>query len=221
MKTCLIVGASSAIGAGAAKLLVMKGWRCILSSSQPEQEGFKHFIDFTQPATITTAVQSIPLLNGVVICAGIEPQQSLTEMEGDHLNRMLAIHVTGPILLLQALERKMRAGSSVVLMSSVAAYRGSYDPAYAAAKGAVVALTRSLARAWGPRVRVNALAPGLIYDTPVFKRMTEDFRQRHENSTLLQRIATVDDCSSAIEFLLTHKHLTGVILHMNGGQYCA
>lgn len=214
-----MIGASGGVGSAVVRLLTEKGWRCLATSSRSGNAGADYYIDLTQPDTIATSAKLLPELDGIVICAGLEPRQSLTEMGRDHLNRMLSIHVIGPILLLQAVERKMRDGSAVVLLSSVAAYRGSYDPAYAAAKGAVVSLTRTLAREWSPRVRVNAVAPGLLEGTPVYERMTEDFRQRHRESTPLQRFSDTKGCAVAIEFLLTHKDLTGVVLHMNGGQY--
>lgn len=215
-----MVGGSGAVGGATTKRLADRGWHCITTSSR-EQSGDVGLLDLTRPELFATTVGSLPALDGVVVCAGLRPQRALAETDEHHVGRMMAIHVTGPLLLLKELEPKMAEGSGVVLLASVAAGRGSYDPSYATAKAAVTGLGRTLARAWAPRTRVNTLAPGLIEDTPVFHAMTDDFRQRHRASTPLGRLATVDDCAAAIEFLLTHAHLTGVVLHMDGGQSLA
>jgi len=215
-----LVGASGAVGGATTKWLAEQGWRCLRTSSR-DGYGDVAPIDLTRPDRFPSAVHPLPHLDGVVFCAGLRPQRSLAETDEEHLRRMTAIHVTGPLMLLKELEPKMRDGSGVVLLSSVAAFRGSYDPGYATAKAAVTGLGRSLAREWAPRTRVNVLAPGLIENTPVFDAMTEDFRRRHLASTPLQRLATAEECASAVGFLLTHTHLTGVVLQMDGGQHLA
>lgn len=211
------MGGSGAVGGATTKRLAERGWRCLTASSR-EGSGNVGPIDLTRPDHFPTTVRSLPALDGVVVCAGLPPQRSLAETDEHHVGQMMAIHVTGPLLLLKELEPKMTQGSGVVLLASVAAWRGSYDPSYATAKAAVTGLGRTFARAWAPHTRVNTLAPGLIEDTPVFHAMTDDFRDRHMASTPLGRLATAEECAAAIEFLLSHPHLTGVVLNMDGGQ---
>ena len=205
------------MGGATTRRLADRGWRCIPTSSR-QRCGEAGPIDLTRPEGFAPAVRSLPALDGVVVSAGVRPQRSLAETDEQHVRDMMAIHVTGPLLLLKELEPKMAEGSAVVLLASVAAWRGSYDPAYATAKAGVVGLGRTLARAWAPRTRVNVLAPALIGNTPVFHAMTDDFRERHVSSTPLGRLATADECADAVEFLLTHAHLTGAVLRMDGGQ---
>ena len=219
MSGALVVGASGSIGSAVAGLLEEGGWDVVRSSSREAPgEGWVR-IDLTEPGSLREAAAGLPELDGVVVCAGIEPQRSLEETDAEHVGLMLDLNLRGPILLLQALSERLRDGAAVVLLSSVAAYKGSYDPAYAAAKGGVSALARSLAGQLSPSVRVNALAPGLVEGTPVYDGMTEDFREKHRSSTPLGGLATPRDCAEAVRFLLEQPRLTGVTLHMNGGQY--
>ena len=215
-RTALVVGASGAIGAAVKTVLGESGWHCLGSSSRSAGDVQ---IDLAKPDGFRTAVESLPPLDGVVFCAGRQPSRSLADMTRSHAEDMVAVHVVGPMLLLQALQSHLKDGSGVVFLSSVAAYRGSYDPSYAAANGAVAAMTRSLARGLAPRVRVNAIAPSLVADSPVFAQMTPDFRENHLRTTPLGRLATPRDCAEAVLFLLTHRHMTGSVLHLNGGQY--
>lgn len=219
MRTCLVVGGFGAIGSATIEWLGARGWTCVPTSSQERRRGDVVQLDLRQPSRFPDVVRSLPDLDGVVVCAGVEPQRSLPQLEEDHVRQMLDIHVIGPMLLLRELAAKLRVGSAVVLFSSIAATNGSYDPAYATAKGAVMALARTLSREWAPKTRVNTLAPGLVEGTPVFRSMTDDFRQRHLVATPLGRLADVRECASAIEFLLTHPHLTGTVLHLDGGLH--
>ncbi len=219
MKTCLIVGASGGIGSKSADRLEGNGWNVLRSSSRKDDPSSDFHIDFTNLGNISEALDEMPNLDAIVISSGREPQQNLTEMEFSHMEKMMAIHLTGPILLLQALEKKLNPGAAVILIASVAAYRGSYDPMYATVKGGIISLTRTLSRAWSPNVRVNAIAPGLVTGTPVFEGMTDDFRAKHLDSTPLGKLLDAGSCAETIEFLINSEHLTGVILHMNGGQY--
>ena len=70
-------------------------------------------------------------------------------------------------------------------------------PFYAAAKtkGAINAMTRSLAKELAPDLRVNAIAPSLVYDSKVYKGMTSDFRTNHLNDTLLKKFLSTNECN--------------------------
>jgi 3-oxoacyl-[acyl-carrier protein] reductase len=198
--------------------LTADGWVCVrTTSSAAPDPGWLH-LDLGKTGSVVRSLADLPPLDAVVVAAGMEPQKSLEEATPDHLYTMFDVHVLGPMLALKAARPALRSGAGTVLISSVAAYRGSYDPAYAAAKGAVVSLTRSLARAWAPDVRVNALAPSLVEGTPVYEGMTEDFRENHRESTPLD-LATPGEVADAVRFLVGHQRLTGVVMHMNGGQY--
>ena len=80
-------------------------------------------------------------------------------------------------------------------------------------------MTKTLAKDLAPKVRVNAIAPGLIYKSKVYNMMTPDFRKKHLKSSILNKYLTADECADAIIFLLSNNHITGEILQLNGGQY--
>jgi 3-oxoacyl-[acyl-carrier protein] reductase len=219
----LVVGGRGAVGRAFVALALSKGIDSIMvtSDAQLAQRAEGHvYLDLCQPATITAATQSFDTpLCGILIASGYEPSQSLAEMTTEHLARMVAVHLTGPLLLIQAFRPFLQASSSIALISSVAAWKGSYDPAYAMVKSGVVGLVRTLARELAPNTRVNAIAPGLIADSPVFHRMTDDFRQRHQQAALTGDIATPQQIAETILFLHHSPLFTGAVLHPNCGQY--
>lgn len=224
METILLIGINGAIGKAVAELLTGKGIRCLGTSSRKGSVAANSkslfYVNFEDYDSIAAFEKKAPSINGIVFCAGFEPKLSLQQTTPTHHKKMLDIHVSGPLLTVQALRHKIKKGGAVIFISSVAAQKGSYDPSYAIAKSAVCGMTKTLAKELAvDKIRVNAIAPGLVKGTPVHKGMTEDFRENHLKNTLLQQLTTTKDCAEAIFFLLKQKQITGQLIHINGGQY--
>ena len=113
-------------------------------------------------------------------------------------------------------------GGRIVLVASTAGQRGEAGHAdYAASKGAVISLTKSVAVELGPRnVTVNCVAPGWIDTEMVAGPMAGEGRARIEAAIPLRRIASADDVAGPIVFLCSPlaRHVTGEILNVNGGS---
>lgn len=218
-KTVLIVGANGSVGK-ACKLIAERNKYTVLttSSNKSNQNNTNCFwIDFNNPSSIDE-LQIEQKFDLVIICAGKEPQKNLHETSWQHLNEMNNIHVLGPILFMQKIVPNMNNDSAIILLSSPAAIKGSYDPIYAAAKGAVNSLVKTLAKDLGPAIRVNAVSPSLIIDSPVYERMTPDFREKHQNNTYTKQNTTAQQCAEAIYFMGEHPQITGQVLQVNGGM---
>lgn len=212
----LVIGGLGAIGGAVVRRLRSDGWEC-LAASRSQRADIS--LDMGDEASVTAASAACPPLNALVIAPNMEPSVSLSDLTGRHATTMFATHVIGPLLFIRSARHLLVKGSSVVFISSAAAYRGSYDPCYAAAKGATAALTRTLAKDLAPDVRVNALSPSLVEGSPVDQRMTADFRARHREASLLDRSLSMDECAAAVTFLISHPHMTGATLHLNGGEF--
>jgi 3-oxoacyl-[acyl-carrier protein] reductase len=222
LKTYLVVGASGSIGTKITELLRANKHQVIKGTSKKAEDNQidSLYLDLTDYSSITKLNEYNTPLDGIIFAAGYEPKQSIIEMSMEHQNKMLQIHVTGPLNTVKALLKNLKEHAAIVFISSIAANKGSYDPIYATAKGAVISLSRTLAVELSKhKIRVNCISPGLVEDSPVFNGMTADFREKHINNTLNKRLATADDCAAAINFLLTQEHITGQVIHINGGQY--
>jgi 3-oxoacyl-[acyl-carrier protein] reductase len=124
------------------------------------------------------------------------------------------------LFVVKAIQNKVKKNGSILFISSIATKKGSYDPSYAIAKSAVNGMTITLANELVAKpIRVNAIAPGLVKDSPVHKGMTADFREKHLKQTLLNKLTTTADCAEAIYFLFSQHQMTGQVVHINGGQY--
>jgi NAD(P)-dependent dehydrogenase (short-subunit alcohol dehydrogenase family) len=117
---------------------------------------------------VAAALAAFGRLDGVIVTAGLHVVAPVEEYALPDWDRTMAVNVRAPFLFAQAAAAPLaQTGGSIVLTGSTAAFRGSRGTfAYAASKGALVSLTRSLAVELGPRrVRVNCVCPGWI-DTP-------------------------------------------------------
>ena len=140
----------------------------------------------------------------------------------EEFDRMFAVNVRSPFFLVQQLLPLLQDGSSVVLMSSLAA-RASVGvlPAYSATKGAIDTLVRHFAALLGPRgIRVNAVAPGVIdTDMSSFVRSDEG-RDYTLGIQALQRLGHPDDVADVITFLASDaaRWVTGDSIQAGGGS---
>ena len=112
-------------------------------------------------------------------------------------------------------------GGTIVLVSSTAGQRGeAFHADYAATKGAVIALTKSLAVELAPHLTVNCVAPGWVDTEMAAQPYAGGGRQAIEKSIPLGRVASADDVAGPIVFLCSSlaRHITGEILNVNGGS---
>lgn len=117
--------------------------------------------------------------------------------------------------------RFLAPGGRIVLVSSTAGQRGeAFHADYAATKGAMISITKSVAIELAPRgITVNCVAPGWIDTEMVAKPMAQG-RERIESSIPLGRVATAEDVAGPIVFLCSAlaRHITGEVLNVNGGS---
>ena len=167
-------------------------------------------------------------LDGLIHCGAAHSSARWDELEPEEMNRVLAVNATGSFLIAQAAAAHMtkQGKGSIVLTTSgsvlfgVTGGNGQGGPAYVSSKGAVLALTRSLARALGPTgVRVNAISPG-ITDTPMVAGYTDEQNAAMKQRFPLGRFAEPEEIAEGAIYLVSDKasFMTGENMHINGGS---
>jgi NAD(P)-dependent dehydrogenase (short-subunit alcohol dehydrogenase family) len=234
-KIALVTGAGSGIGAATAARLGEEGAVVIgLDLTVSTDHGCKEFsaVDVTDADAVTACVDGIVSSHGsldvVVNAAGVAGGGPLHAIELDEWNRVIAVNLTGTMLVCRAATNHMlRAGSgAIVNIASVEGLEGGEGgSAYNASKGGVVLLTKNLAMDYGRRgIRVNAVCPGFI-QTPMMDAtlgddamagIREQFREAHQ----LGRFGDPSEIASAIAFLASDdaSFVTGTTLTVDGGM---
>lgn len=153
---------------------------------------------------------------------GIWPPEevSLRDMDAGRWRRTMAANLDSIFTSTRAALRRMDTGA-VVLVSSTAGQRGeAFHADYAATKGAMISLVKSLAVECAPRITVNAVAPGWVATEMSESSLQGGGGVRIAATIPLGRIATADDIAGPIVFLCSDlaRHITGEILNVNGGS---
>ncbi|MCB2169291.1 MAG: SDR family oxidoreductase [Deltaproteobacteria bacterium] len=155
-------------------------------------------------------------------------RSSIADMTDDHWFKTINVNLTSTFFVTRAVLPFMDKGwGRIINMSSLAARNGGGNgaTAYAASKGAIIAFTRGLCKEVADQgITVNAVAPGLILETPFHETFSNDVGiQGAINSTPLKRGGTPDDVAHAVLYFATElgSFITGEIIEINGGMYFA
>jgi 3-oxoacyl-[acyl-carrier protein] reductase len=240
-KTALVTGASRGIGRATALALASEGAQVIVhyGRGQAEADAVVAEIraaggradavaaDLSQadgPTTLAVEVRRIvgARLDILVANAGIATAATIEDTTVAAFDALFAVNVRAPFFLVQQLLPMLGTGSSIILLSSLAAHAsvGTLS-AYSATKGAIDTLVKHFASALGARgIRVNAVAPGVVEtDMSSFAR-TDAGRDFTLSLQALKRVAQPDDIGDAIAFLASDaaRWITGDTLRVDGGS---
>lgn len=157
---------------------------------------------------------------------GIIGRRPVLEADADFIDQILAVNVKSTVLVTAATVPHMPEGGAIVNMSSIAARHGGGGGSvvYAAAKGAVLTLTRGMAKEFAERgIRVNCVSPGLIATRFHDEFSTPESRAVTVSRTPLGREGTAEDVAGAVAFLCSDESafITGESIEINGGLWFA
>jgi NAD(P)-dependent dehydrogenase (short-subunit alcohol dehydrogenase family) len=176
-------------------------------------------------AMVETVVRELGGVDILVNNAGMYPRVAMLEMRESDWDYVLDINLRGSFFCAQAAASAMiaarRAGSIINVASSAVAgaVRGVH---YSASKGGIVTMTRAMALELAPhRIRVNAIAPGLTDTAQPRYGDSEEEIQARSRAIPLGRMANPGDIADVAVFLASDyaRHITGQVLHVNGGSY--
>lgn len=224
-RVAVVTGAASGIGAGVAAELTDRGWRVAGLDLQPSQWDLSRVVDVSDPDGVASAVTEVEAelgaIEAVVSAAGHYAMLDVASITNEQWNVMLRVHLGGLVNLCRAVLPGMTSrgsGSVVAIASELAIGGGDHDAHYAAAKGAVIGLVRSLAaEVAGTGVRVNGVAPGPT-DTPLIGP-DSPWRDPAYLATLpLRRLVAPEEVSRAVAYVIEEADfMTGEILSPNAG----
>ncbi len=233
-KTILVTGASAGIGRGIAIACAGMGAQVILTARNTERlqetlallEGKGHtyiVADLTCEAERTALAEQLPMLDGVVQCAGVGSRVPCKMLSQADLDYVMKPNAEAPMLL-QALllsEKKIKKQASVVYIASAAATKPSAGNAvYSASKAALVAYAKCLAQELAPRqIRVNCISPTMVWTDLALVGATVEQLQEAEQLYPLKRYGQPEDIANLAIYLLSDASawMTGSNIEITGG----
>jgi 3-oxoacyl-[acyl-carrier protein] reductase len=241
----LVTGASTGIGRSAAIALARNGYDVVINFSRSEDAakitardakaaGARTLLcrcDVSDDTCVRAMIAAVEtefgrldvLINNAGTTVDVEPK-NFDGMKVEDWNRVFNVNVLGLFLVTRAAVPLLRKSPNgcVVNTCSIAGVRPSAQPLpYAASKAAVANLTKTLANALGPQIRVNAVAPGWIEGDWMKRTLAQNYEglmARRAKYTPLQRCCTEDDVADSMLSLILHnRFVTGEIIIVDGG----
>lgn len=235
-KTILVTGASSGIGKAIAQICSQMGATVIITGRNPDRlsetfdslEGDNHqsFIaDLTDEKDLTSLIEYLPKLDGVVCNAGIVKSLLLQLTDSEDVNRILNINQLAPIHLTRLLiqNKKLNKGASIVYISSISGNNCAYigNSIYSASKSALTGFMKCVALELSPRnIRANCINPGMI-ETEICSTSSlgEEDLEKDKLKYPLKRYGKPEEVAYAAVYLLSDatQWITGSSLIIDGG----
>ena len=234
-KTILVTGASSGIGRGIAIACSKMGARVVVVgrnlaktdqtiSMMSSDEHVKVICDLTNYEGVQNLVAELPVLDGIVHCAGIG-QRVLCKVATEHdVDSVMNVNYKAPVLLQTELlkQKKINKGGSVVFIASISTWSPSIGNAfYSASKGAIVSYANCLALELAPRkVRVNCISPAMVWTDIVLQDgVDEEQLKEDEKNYPLKRYGTPEDIANLAIYMLSDASIwmTGSNVKISGG----
>ena len=234
-KAILVTGASSGIGQGiaiacsriGAKVVIVGRNTAKLQSTLSQMEGDGHQVqvcDLTNPEALSTLVDVLPKLDGVVHCAGIGQRILGKQLTENDVNNVMDINFKAPVLLQAELlnKKKINKGASIVFVASIATWSPSIgNGVYSASKGALVSYANCLSLELAPRlIRVNCISPAMIWTDLILQgNVTEEALREDEQRYPLKRYGNPEDVANLAIYMLSDASswMTGSNVTISGG----
>lgn len=220
-KRVVVTGGTSGIGAATAKRFRDEGAEVVILARRPGPGVIT--CDVGDRDQVDTAFERVGDLDVLINNAGVSIRNPAVDISRDQWEQVIATNLSGAFWVAQAAARRMLLGAGGVILNTASTnalvgYR--YYADYNATKAGLVALTKSLALEWAPRIRVNAVCPGYVLTPMQQAEYTPQMLDEVNRRIPLGRHATPEEIAGLFAYLASDEaaYFTGSVIVMDGGE---
>ena len=227
-KNVLIIGGSSSLGLEIVNKFISNDWNVIATYNLNKLSMQKNLtiqkLNLLSLKSINTFINFLKTsskIDCMIFLPSIINGKKLQEYSFKEVNDCLSINFNSQAYLFGKILFCFSKKGSILFISSISGERGSYDPIYAASKGAQISFVKSISKSLAPDLRVNILSPSLIKDSNMYLKMEKSIRKRHLLTNPMKTLMLKEDFAQIVYNISSKhwKHLNGQVISLNGGLY--
>lgn len=234
-KTIMVTGASSGIGRSIAAVCSKMGAKIVINGRNIEKLNETSRLmaddssiimsgDLTDVESLTTLVEALPQLDGVVHCAGLGQRLPCKDIVSSDVDKVMNVNFKAPVMLQAEILRKkrMNKAASIVFIASIASWSPSFgNSVYSASKGAIISYANCLALELAPRkIRVNCISPAMVWTDLIYNDAVDIDQLKEDEMTYpLKRYGQPEDIANLAVYMLSDASswMTGSNVNITGG----
>ena len=227
-KNILVIGGSSSLGRDIIEKFISNDWQVIATYNSNKillRENLViknlNLLSPTSLKSFTKYLKNFSKIDYILFLPSILNGKKLQDYSFKDINRCMNVNFNSQVYLLSKILFSISKSGFVLFVSSISGEKGSYDPIYAASKGAQISFVKSISKSLAPDLRINILSPSLIKNSNMYFQMEKSTRNQHKLSNPMKSLIDKVDIADIVYDLSGNhwKHLNGQVISINGGLY--
>jgi len=223
-KKILLIGGSSKVGKSIINHIDKNNYK-IYSTYNTKKINNKNIlqykVDLSSKKNISNFANLVNDFDIIVLLSGVLKGKKLIQFKDEEIVNNFNINFLSQIVLLKKLFKKQKKNCVLVAVSSISGRRGSFDPLYAAAKGAMISFIKSISKWEAPKIRCIGICPGVILNTKMYKTFKKERLKLILSQNPNKEFINSDDLAKIVlDVSKSHwRHANGAIIDVNGGVF--
>ena len=223
-KKILIIGGSSKVGNSLINNIDKKDFQIYSTYNKKKLNNkniLQYKIDLSSKNNFSNFTNKVYDLDVIVLLSGALKGKKILDFKDDELENNFKINFLSQMILLKQLLRKQKKNCILIAISSISGRKGSFDPVYASAKGAMISLIKSISKWEAPKIRCIGICPGVILNTKMYKTFKKERLKLMLSQNPNKEFLNSEDLARIIlDITKPHwRHANGAIIDINGGVF--
>lgn len=223
-KKILLIGGSSKVGTSLIENIDINEYKIysIYNKNKLKAKNISQYkVDFSSKINFSKLSKKINDFDIIVLLSGVLKSKRILDFKDSEIEENFKINFLSQFILLKKILKKQKKNCLIICVSSISGRKGSFDPLYASAKGAMISFVKSISKWEAPKIRCIGLCPGIISGTKMYKTFKKERLKITLSQNPIKEFLNSDDLAKIIlDTAAPHwRHANGAIIDINGGVY--